>query len=172
MTKQFSVSQLKDEVSIYDEFVDIPVTVQGKEYIVKMFPYFKPEGIRDLVNEMIDFFKASETEKLIIPQIEEDDLVGYFIVKHFTDMKFTKSKKAKVIYNEFKLVLNSQLFKVLMETYPQESIKSVYDRIFSVIENNEQLKNKFKETQDVIKDLPLENREIFEKLNLNNNVVQ
>jgi N-glycosylase/DNA lyase len=172
MTKQFSVSQLKDEVSIYDEFVDIPVTVQGKEYIVKMFPYFKPEGIRDLVNEMIDFFKASETEKLIIPQIEEDDLVGYFIVKHFTDMKFTKSKKAKVIYNEFKLVLNSQLFKVLMETYPQESIKSVYDRIFSVIENNEQLKNKFKETQDVIKDLPLENREIFEKLNLNNNVVE
>jgi hypothetical protein len=172
MTKQFSVSQLKDEVSIYDEFVDIPVTVQGKEYIVKMFPYFKPEAIRDLVNEMIDFFKASETEKLIIPQIEEDDLVGYFIVKHFTDMKFTKSKKAKVIYNEFKLVLNSQLFKVLMETYPQESIKSVYDRIFSVIENNEQLKNKFKETQDVIKDLPLENREIFEKLNLNNNVVQ
>jgi N-glycosylase/DNA lyase len=172
MAKQFSVSQLKDEVSIYDEFVDIPVTVQGKEYIVKMFPYFKPEGIRDLVNEMIDFFKASETEKLIIPQIEEDDLVGYFIVKHFTDMKFTKSKKAKVIYNEFKLVLNSQLFKVLMETYPQESIKSVYDRIFSVIENNEQLKNKFKETQDVIKDLPLENREIFEKLNLNNNVVQ
>jgi N-glycosylase/DNA lyase len=172
MTKQFSVSQLKDEVSIYDEFVDIPVTVQGKEYIVKMFPYFKPEGIRDLVNEMIDFFKASETEKLIIPQIEEDDLVGYFIVKHFTDMKFTKSKKAKVIYNEFKLVLNSQLFKVLMETYPQESIKSVYDRIFSVIENNEQLKNKFKETQGVIKDLPLENREIFEKLNLNNNVVQ
>jgi N-glycosylase/DNA lyase len=172
MTKQFSVSQLKDEVSIYDEFVDIPVTVQGKEYIVKMFPYFKPEGIRDLVNEMIDFFKASETEKLMIPQIEEDDLVGYFIVKHFTDMKFTKSKKAKVIYNEFKLVLNSQLFKVLMETYPQESIKSVYDRIFSVIENNEQLKNKFKETQDVIKDLPLENREIFEKLNLNNNVVQ
>jgi N-glycosylase/DNA lyase len=172
MTKQFSVSQLKDEVSIYDEFVDIPVTVQGKEYIVKMFPYFKPEGIRDLVNEMIDFFKASETEKLMIPQIEEDDLVGYFIVKHFTDMKFTKSKKAKVIYNEFKLVLNSQLFKVLMETYPQESIKSVYDRIFSVIENNEQLKNKFKETQDVIKGLPLENREIFEKLNLNNNVVE
>ena len=70
MTKQFSVSQLKDEVSIYDEFVDIPVTVQGKEYIVKMFPYFKPEGIRDLVNEMIDFFKASETEKLMIPHMK------------------------------------------------------------------------------------------------------
>lgn len=167
MSEQLSVSQLKDEVSIYDEFVEIPVTIQDKEYNVKMFPFFKPEKVRDLVNELIEFFKACEKEKVTIPPIEEDDLVGYFIIKYFTDMKFTKSKKAKNIYAEFKLALNSQLFKVLMETYPQESIQSVYERIFDIRDMSAKFENKFKEIQETIKSLPLENRDVLENLNIN-----
>jgi hypothetical protein len=166
MGKQFSVSQLKDEVSIYDEFVEIPVTAQGTEYIVKMYPYFKPEKVRDLVNELIDFFKAADKEKLVIPKIEEEDLIGYFIIKYFTDMKFTTSKKAKRIYEEFKLALNSDLFKVLMETYPKESFDKVWDRIFEVSEASARLESKVKEAQENIKNLPLENRDVFEKLNM------
>jgi hypothetical protein len=164
MAKQFSVAQLQDEVSMYDEFVEIPVTAQGKEYIVKMYPYFKPEKIRDLVNELIEFFKASDKEKVTVQPIEEDDLVGYYIIKYFTDMKFTKSKKAKNIYAEFKLALNSQLFKVLMETYPQESVQQVYERIYAITEANAKFGDKFKEMQETIKNLPLENRDVLEKL--------
>lgn len=167
MSEQFSVSQLKDEVSMYDEFVPIPVTAQGKEYTVKMFPYFKPELIRDLVNELIQFFKTAEKEKLTVPPIEEDDLIGYFITKYFTDMKFTKSKKAKSIYAEFKLALNSELFKVLMETYPKESVQSVYERIFAVREANLTLEDKYKEMQELMKNLPIENKEILENFNKN-----
>jgi hypothetical protein len=165
MSEKLSVSQLKDEVSMYDEFAEFPIVISGKEYIVKMFPYFKPEKIRDLVNELFDFLKAADKEKVNIPPIEEDDLVGYFIVKYFTDMTFTKSKKAKVIYNEFKLTLNSKLFKVLMESYPKDSIQLVYDRIYGIIEADAQLKNRFSEMQEVMNNLQLENRDIFEKLN-------
>jgi hypothetical protein len=164
MANQFSVSQLQDEVSIYDEYVEIPVVAQGKEYMVKMYPYFKPEKIRDLVNELIQFFQAAEKEKVVIQPIEEEDLIGYYIIKYFTDMKFTKSKKAKNIYSEFKLALNSQLFKVLMETYPQESIQQVYERIFNIGEAKEMFESKFQEAQEMIKDLPLENREVIQKL--------
>lgn len=164
MSEQFKVSQLQDEVSIYDEYVEIPVTAQGKEYTVKMYPYFKPEKIRDLVNELIEFFKAADKEKVEVKPIEEDDLVGYYIIKYFTDMVFTKSKKAKNIYAEFKLALNSQLFKVLMETYPKESIQQVYERIFAITEASTNFENKFKEMQEMIKNLPLENREVIEKL--------
>lgn len=169
MSEQFKVSQLKDEVSMYDEFVEIPVTSQNKEYIVKMYPFFKPERIRDLVNEMSEFYKACEKEKFTFPEIEQDDLVGYFIVKYFTNMKFTKSKKVKSIYDEFKLALNSQLFKTLMESYPKESIQSVYERIYSIFEANVTLQNQMKELQDNIKDLPLENRDIFEQLSKTDN---
>jgi hypothetical protein len=163
MAEQFKVSQLKDEISIFDEFVEIPVSSQDKEYIVKMYPYFKPERIRDLVNELVDFYKLCDKEKVSIPQIEQDDLIGYFIVKYFTNMIFTKSKKAKKIYEEFKLTLNSQLFKTLMETYPKDSIQSVYERIYQVIEVNAELQNQFKQYQETLKDLPLENREVFEQ---------
>jgi hypothetical protein len=165
-SKRLSVSQLKDEVSMYDEFIEITVPIQGEEYTVKMFPYFKPEKVRDLVNELIEFFKASDKEKLEIPEIEEDDLIGYFIIKYFTDMKFTTSKKAKKIYEEFKLALNSDLFKVLMKTYPEESVKKVLDRIYEVRETDAKLKAKIEKAQDAIVNLPLENREIFEKINL------
>jgi hypothetical protein len=164
MSEQFSVSQLKDEVLIYDEFVEIPVVTQGKEYVVKMYPYFKPEKIRDLVNELIQFFQAADKEKVAIQPIEEEDLIGYYIMKYFTDMKFTKSKKAKNIYAEFKVALNSQLFKVLMETYPQDSIQHVYKRIFDIGEAKEMFENKFQEAQEMIKDLPLENRDVIQKL--------
>jgi hypothetical protein len=161
MSEKLSISQLKDEVSMYDEFVEIPVTINEKEYTVKMFPYFKPEKIRDLVNELHDFLKAAQKEKLTVPSIEEDDLVGFFIVKYFTNLASTKSKKAKTIYNEFKLALNSKLFKVLMKTYPKESIGAVYDRIYDVLEANAELKDRFKDYQDVIRNLPIENKEII-----------
>jgi hypothetical protein len=165
-SKKLSVSQLKDEVSMYDEFVEIDVNVNGTDYVVKMYPYFKPEKVRDLVNELIEFFKASEKEKLDIPSIEEDDLIGYYIIKYFTDMKFTSSKKAKKIYEEFKLVLNSDLFKVLMETIPKKSFEKVIDRIFEVRDASMLLQDKFKAAQENIKNLNLENKDIFEKLNV------
>lgn len=164
MAKQFKVSQLQDEVSMYNEYVEIDVTAQGQDYIVKLYPYFAPTKIRDLVNELHEFFQAADKEKLTVAPIEEDDLVGYFICKYFTDMGFTKSKKAKAIYEEFKLAQNSKLFKVLLETYPKESVESVYERIYEVIEASAELENKFKQMQDMIKKLPLENREALEKL--------
>jgi hypothetical protein len=153
MSEKLSISQLKDEVSIYDEFIEIPVTMDDKEYAVKMYPYFKPEKVRDVVNELHEFLNTAKQEKINIPQIEEDDLVGYFIVKHFTNLTATKSKKAKVIYNEFKIALNSKLFKVLTETFPKESIGEVYDRIYEVIKADAELKDKFTAMQSVYKNI-------------------
>lgn len=162
MAEQFKVAQLKDEVSIYDEFVEIPVNSQDKEYIVKMYPYFKPEKVRDLVEEIGEFYLSCEKEKITVSQKEQDDIVGYFITKYFTNMIFTKSKKAKKVYEEFKIAVNSGLFKTLMEAYPKESIMSVYDRIYEVLEANAELESQMQRYQQVLKELqPLENREII-----------
>ncbi|WP_299831213.1 hypothetical protein [uncultured Metabacillus sp.] len=165
MTKKLSISKLKDEAKVFDEFVEIDVDVNGEEYTVKMYPYFKPEKIRDLVNELTEFFQKAKEEKLEIPKIEEDDLIAFFICKHFTDIKFTTSKKVKKIYEEFKLLINSSLFKVLSKSFPQESVAQVFDRIFEIIETNAVLENKFKQTQEIIKNLPLENKDVLFKQN-------
>jgi hypothetical protein len=53
-----------------------------------------------------------------------------------------------------------------MKSYPQESVQSVYERIFEIIEVDNQMKNKFKDAQNLIKELPLENKEVINQLNI------
>ncbi len=126
-----------------------------------MYPFFAPEKIRDLVNELVDFYKKAQEEKLDIPKIEEDDLVGFFIIKYFTNLKLTSSKKAKKLYEDFKTALNAPLFKVLMKSFPEDSITKVYDRIYEVIEMSAEMENRIKAYQEQLKELPLENRDII-----------
>lgn len=161
MSEKFKVSDLRDEVSMYDEFVEIPVTSQGKEYIVKMYPYFLPEKIRDLVDELVEFIKKCKEENLTIPQREEDDLKGYFIIKYFTDMIFTDSPLAKDIYDEFKIALNSSLFSTLMKSYPKESIYAVYERINEVIQASAEIETMLMNAQKAIQELNLQNKDIL-----------
>lgn len=161
MAERLSISMIKDEVKMFDEYIDIPFTAQGKEVNVRLYPFFSPTAIRDMVNDLAEFFRNAKKEKVKYKDEEFDDIVGYFILRHFTDIKFTKSKKAKTLYDEFKIIVNSQVFKVLLETIPKESIKAVYDRIFEIIELSAEFENRIKEIQKQIQELPLENRDIL-----------
>jgi N-glycosylase/DNA lyase len=173
MSKQLSMQVIKEDVKKYDEFIELPVKAQGNEYIVKIYPFFKPEKVRDMLNEMIGFYRNCEKEKVNVKDEEFDDIVGYFIVKHFTNIKTTTSEKAKKIYEEFKVAINSQLFEVILKTLPEESIQYVYNKIFEIIELNAKLQNKIKKFQDEIKNLPLENKDIlFSNQDDENNVIQ
>ena len=163
MGKQVSIKQLEPEVNIYKEFVEIPVTINGndEEYAIKLYPYFKPEKIKKLVNELVLFFQTAAKEKLNIPDEEQDDLIGFFMVKHFTNLKFTTSKKAVNIYKEFKIALNTSVFKTLIETFPAESKYEVMQRIFEISTTNEKLQAVIGKAQEAFKDLPLEHREML-----------
>lgn len=165
MGKQVSIKMLEKEVAMYDEFVEIPVTIQGnsEEYTIKLYPFFKPEKVRELVDELVVFFKAADKEKLIVPQNEEDDIFNFYMVKYFTNLSFTKSKKAKTIYKEFKTAINTSIFKVLIQSFPEESKKSVIERIFEVGNESEKFKDMILRAQQAIKDLPLESRELLLK---------
>lgn len=161
MGKQVSIKMLEQEVKMYDEFVEIPVTIQGStdEYVIKLYPSFKPERVRELVDEMIEFFKAAEKENLTVPQVEEDDLVGFFAIKYFTNLKFTTSKKAKTIYKDFKTVINTSVFKELSQTFPKKSTDSIIARIYEVRDQSATFKTMINRAQQVIQDLPLESRD-------------
>jgi hypothetical protein len=160
--KKDVMSLLAEEVKSFDESVELNVDVNGQQIPIKMFPFFKPDKIRKCVEDLVSFFMKSKEEKLVITESDEEDIVGYFIIKYFTDIKMTNAKKAKSIMKEIELLRNSKLYKVLMKSYPKESIQDVYDQIYDIIETNAELENNFKKYKDIIQNLPLKNKESFD----------
>ncbi|MET3505612.1 hypothetical protein [Halalkalibacter oceani] len=158
-------SVLKEEVQMYDEFIDIPFVPIGheKEIVIRMYPLFKPEKVRDCVADYFSFIAQCKKEQIVIQEVEVDDILGYFIIKHFTNAKLTKGKKAKTVYDEFKILINSHFYKELISYFPEESIKSVHNRRFELIETVGKMEKQFNQINEELAKLPLENREAIEK---------
>lgn len=127
-----TAKMLAEENEIYNEFVEIPVFYEEKEHFIKVYPYFSPEKVRDSVDSLFKFYQKAKEENIAVPEEEGSDIIAYFVVRYFTDIAFSRSKKAKVLYKEFKQVLNSKVFKTVVETFPHESLKEVYERIYQV----------------------------------------
>lgn len=152
--KQVTGSMLKDESKIYQEYIEIPINVKDEEYIVKMYPYFKPDKVKDCVKDITIFFQSCGEQNFKYKKNEENDIVFYFIVKHFTDIKLTSSKKVKTIYGEYKALINSDIGQVLMRAFPEESIQRIYTRMLDVLDASAKieeslLKNENKVQEDV-----------------------
>lgn len=161
MVQQVSIDMIANENKVYDEHIDIPVTLNGQELNIKLFPFFRPQEVANLVDGMIEFYKSASTEKVNMPQHEESDFVMFNIVKHFTDLKFSKSKKAKKTYEEFKIAIDSKIFKLLAKSFPEDSILDVYERIQEIKEAKEKLQTKTNDLQKYVKDIPLKSRDLI-----------
>lgn len=161
MAKKDLMNQLKDEVKAYDENVELSVDVNGQEYLVKIWPFFKPEKVKDCADDISLFFINANKEKLNVNPKEEDDIITYFIIKHFTDIKMTQGKKTKTIYNEFKVVSNSSLFKVLSQSFPKESKQKIFEELYDQIDRNAELEQVVLKYRKQLKNLPLQNREVL-----------
>ncbi|MFJ7680325.1 hypothetical protein ACIQXQ_20060 [Peribacillus sp. NPDC097198] len=139
------ISDIKKENDIYKVKVDVNVYVNGVKHVVKVVPFFKPSKVVMLVDDLIGFYKKAATEKITIEEKYEHDVIGYFMLKHFTNIKFTTSKTAYRIYDEFQSIIESPIYKSLLLAFPEESIKAVYERILDVQEASERIK------QDTVK---------------------
>lgn len=162
MSEQFDIKMLTDEQKKYDEFITIDVDAQGKAYIVKVFPFFSPIETKELLNQMIAFFKDANETKLVIEDNEFDDLIAYFCMRKFTDIKMTKSKKAKVLYKEFKTCKNSKLFELIAASFAEESTEYLYSQLFKLTEFAAKIETKIKMAQSQIEGLKL-NPEVLNK---------
>lgn len=168
------IKALQEETKIYDELIDIVTyNYEGKEYTIQFHPLFAYKKIRQCVFEIGQFFQNAVNEKLTIDPLEEDHIVNYFIIKHFSKgLKFTTSKKVKTIYNEFKIFYNSSLYQIFLnEVFTSEMVEqsreNVYKEIFNNIELAAKFEQKWNELQGIIENLPLENKEILENLKHN-----
>lgn len=170
-----SIKSLKDEVNQYDELIEVALITdeKGKEQKIEFYPLFKYEKIRKLVLEIGHFFMNAQKEKITIDSLEEDAIIDYFIIRHFSKgLKFTTGKKAKTLYDEFKIVYNSKLYKlfkneIFSSDLVEKSKEEVYKEIFNNIELSAKFEKRLNEAQETIKNLPLENREILNNLNKN-----
>jgi hypothetical protein len=132
--KQLTMKEVKKEVSLYDQFITLPVTVDEDVFEVKVYPYFSAEKVKKLVDDIYNFHVQAKSEKLEIKEDEFDDIISYFIVRHFTDIKMSKGKKARTLYEEFKISKNSEIFRWVLESVTEDSINNVYDRMNSINE--------------------------------------
>lgn len=162
------INALKDETKMYDETIEVAtITHEDKEYVIQFYPFFKYEKIRKLVLELGQFFINADKEKIKIDPLEEDGIINYFIIKHFSKgLKFTTGKKAKTIYDEFKVFYNSSLYQVFKDEVftteiVEKSKEEVLKEIFDNIELNAKFEQRLKEAQEMIQDLPLENKDII-----------
>lgn len=162
------ISALKDEVSIYDETIEVTtITHNNKDIKIEFHPLFKYESIRKCVLEIGQFYQNAMQEGIEIDPIDEDALIDYFIIRHFSKgLKFTTSKKAKTIHEEFKIVYNSSLYRlfkneIFTNELVEKSKEQVIEEIWKNIELAGKLENRLKQAQDMIKNLPLENRDII-----------
>ena len=129
-TAPLTMAQIAKENTIYDEIVEIPVHVGDTEHVIQLHPYFTNTKVRDMVEELRAFIVNSSDENLKL-NIEQElhDIIGYFMVRHFSNIKMTTSKKAKRIFMEYKQALDSDVFKVIIRAIPKESIQKVYQAI-------------------------------------------
>jgi len=161
VANELNISMIKEHNKRYKETIELPFDVNGKEHIVKIYPYFAPDKIRKCVDARNAFLIKAQKENLVIPEDEIDDITSFFILIHFTSLKFNVKKTAKSVYQDFKDVVNFPLFKIIMKSFPEESIAEIYDRIFDLLEMEGKLENELMKFQDQLKDLPLENRDVL-----------
>jgi hypothetical protein len=147
MSQKLTIKEVKESNKIYNEQIELDVQVGDKEYTVKFKPYFSNIEVKNLVDDIQLFHVNAKKEKLEIQDDEIDDMNGYFIVRHFSDIKMTTSKKAKTLYAEFKEAINSDLFTVILKSIPEESYAKVYDRIKDITELGAKLENQIRQLQ-------------------------
>lgn len=159
-------SLVKDEVEAYNTYFDIPFIPFGQTdpVQIRIYPLFSPQKVAITVNEYIGFINKAVQEKINITPEEEGDLLGYFVIKNFTNVKTTTSKKAKTVYDEFKMLVNSRFYTEIISFFPEESMRAVHERLFEIIEASDQLNTQFKQIQKEAEKVINENKETFDVL--------
>lgn len=158
MSNKLTVSRIKEVNKKYKAFIELPVYLEEEEYIIKIYPFFKPEKVKKMVDDMILFYQAAKKENISISSDYDSDITAYFIVRAFTDLKFTTSKKAKVIFDEIKEVINApKVFEVVLKGFPEESIKEIYSRVHDVIAASKKVSVKSNELAAEYNNVKLEN---------------
>jgi hypothetical protein len=153
MKQKLTMKEVKESNKVFEEQIELPVQVGDREYTVKFKPYFSNVEVKNLVDDIQLFHVNAKKEKLEIQDDEIDDINGYFIIRHFSDIKMTTSKKVKTLYAEFKEAINSDLFTVILKSIPEESYAKVYDRIKDINELGARLENQIKQLQQYGKEV-------------------
>ncbi|MEM4995019.1 hypothetical protein WKH56_20855 [Priestia sp. SB1] len=160
MSKQLSLKTIEKENEIYKEKINIPLTVDGQEFVIKLTPFFAPLKIKNAMKMFGEFCQEADKDKVEIKNEDVFDIINCFLIKEFTDIKFG-ARKAKTILAEFKQLMNNQLYRELMEAFPPASLEEAHGYFNDMNALAAKVENMIKRTQEKVKNLPLDNPEIL-----------
>jgi len=161
MSKQLSLKMIKEENKKYDEVIDLTFTRGDEEFVIKVNPYFSPLKIKNLLKEYKQFIDNTEKEKVKITDEEKLEIIPCFMIKEFTDINFGTAKTAKSVFANFKALMNHIMFKEIVNAFPETSKVSVLEEINDRIGEGAKIQRLFEQTQEELKNLPLENKEVL-----------
>jgi len=160
MSKQLSLKTIEKENEIYKEKLELPLMVNGQEFSIKLFPFFAPLKIKNAMKMFGEFCQDADKEKIEIKNEEVFDIINCFLIKEFTDIRFG-ARKAKTMLAEFRQLLNNQLYRELMEAFPQASLEEAHGYFNDMNAMAAKIENMLKKTKGEIDNLPLANPEIL-----------
>lgn len=159
--KKMKMSDLKKETDIYNEFVVLSPEYDGETFDIKIYPFFSPTKIKDMIQEYSEFINSLKEAKIKIDiESEHGDILAYFIIRNFTDIETTKSKSANTIYKEYKMSLDSKLIKEIIRMIPENSMNSIYEYV-------QEINDALDKINSMNTDLPLEkleNKELIQEI--------
>lgn len=164
MSKNLNITKIKKSNQIYSEKIEVKFDFDN-EHVVTIYPYFKPEKSVELLKDFGEYIKLSEDEGIEINDDMFVDLVMAFIIHKFSSLKLPDYKKPKLFTQAFTALINSKYYPQICKEFPQESIEEVFERIYEQFEASAKIQRHVNQTKEIIKDLPLENKDVLLKEN-------
>jgi hypothetical protein len=130
MSKKISLVDIKNENKVYDQKKRIDLSEDA--YVV-IYPHFSPTKITELIKEMITDQQRAEEVGIKFDQINMSDWFLFNIIYKFADLGIPSEIKKKV--QAFAHLIDYKYFGQIIESFPQESIKSFEESFFRFKEN-------------------------------------
>lgn len=130
MAKKISLVDIKNDNKAYDQKKRIDLS--DEEYVV-IYPYFSPSKVAELIKEMITDQQRANGAGIKFDHINMGDWFLFNIVYKFADLGIPSDIKKKV--QAFAHLIDYKHFGKIIDSFPQESMKSLEESFLRFSEN-------------------------------------
>lgn len=166
--RKLPMRMVKADYDKYKEVVSIDFEEDGRVYSVKLYPYFEPIRINNLIKRLgEDMKEINEHKKLVFP----DELIPLFVLYHilieFSDFPTPKTDNIERKVSYFIKAINTKYFKDVVDHLIQDEVDKVWNNIMDTLAVHEKLKRAEDKFKNKIEKLNLQSPEVREHVEKN-----
>lgn len=130
MAKKISLVDIKNDNKVYDQKKRIDLSED--EYVV-IYPHFSPTKIAELIKEMVTDEQRANGAGIKFDHINMGDWYLFNVVYKFADLGIPSDIKKKI--QAFAHLIDYKHFSKIVDSFPQESMKSLEESFLRFSEN-------------------------------------